>query len=268
MTLDDLLLALLEAVSATGDQHLVGWGTVQHWPPDALERLLRSGILTPAVQAQSVECTGCENQCFVEVELHPGTESLPTRAFSLCIDPEMQPQMGRIVIPLEHLQQWRVTPLQLAKVTAKLLGIECKAKDQHGQADIRVGMIKGKKGRRWLTLNKSPLALELNDHHLPLDELLFFDGQTLAIDERRITAMVDRLASRTGKPYQPSVDKREARKRRTEAMYEDWRQEYRKLRGEYPDTVRHNDSWIARKIAGMEIAKGRDAETIRKKMKS
>ncbi|MBA1330883.1 hypothetical protein QQ73_06835, partial [Candidatus Endoriftia persephone str. Guaymas] len=72
-----------------------------------------------------------------------------------------------IKIPRKRLQQWKVTAYQLAKVTAELLGIECKAEDRHGQTNIRVGMIKGKSGRRWPSLNKSALTLEINDNHLP-----------------------------------------------------------------------------------------------------
>ena len=122
--------------------------------------------------------------------------------------------------------------------------------------------------RRWLSLNKSPLTLELNDHRVPLEELLFFSGDSLAIDRERIERLIDKAPNQVEKSYTPSTKKREARKRNTEAMHEDWRQEYKKLRRRYSDTVRHNESWIARKIAKMKIGQGRSAETIRRKMKS
>jgi len=41
----------------------------------------------------------------------------------------MQGQMGRIAIPPERLRQWKITALQLAKVIAGLIGIECKAEE-------------------------------------------------------------------------------------------------------------------------------------------
>jgi len=46
LTLNDVLLLLLEAMDATGETHLVGWDTVQQWPDGAFDRLLEAGILT------------------------------------------------------------------------------------------------------------------------------------------------------------------------------------------------------------------------------
>lgn len=267
MTLNDVLLSLLEPMGATGEAHLVTWNTVQQWPVDALERMLETGILTTAKPAQSIECQGCENRCFMEVHLLSGEDKKPARAFVVCDDPEKHEQMGRIEIPLERLQQWKVTALQLTKVIAGLVGIECKAEDRHGLSNIRIGMVKGKNGRRWLSLNKTPLTLEINDHHLPLEEVLFFEDAALAIDRMRIDQLIDKAPGSDGKKYKPSTEKREAGKRKTEAMREDWREEYLKLRREYPDTVRFSDSWIAKKIAKLDIAQGRNSETIRKNMK-
>ena len=267
MTLNDVLLSLLEAMGATGETHLVDWDTVQQWPVDALDRMLETGVLTAATPAQSVECRGCENHCFMEVRHVTAEGKRPARAFVVCDDPEMQDQMGRIPVPLERLQRWKATALQLAKVVATLLAIESKAEDRHGQTNIRIGMIKGKNGRRWLSLNKSPLTLEINDHCLPLEEALFFEDEALCIDRLRIDQLIDKEPSSGGKKYTPSTEKREAGKRQTEAMYEDWREAYLKLRRKYPDTVRHTDSWIAKQIAKLKIAQNRDSETIRKNMK-
>ena len=268
MTLNDVLLSLLEAMDATGETHLVDWDTVQHWPKDALDTLLKAGILTNAKPALSVECLECDNRCFMDVHQLSGSDNKAVRSFIVCDDPEMQGQMGRIEIPLKRLQQWKVTRFQLARVIAGLLGIECKAEDRHGQANIRVGMVKGKNGRRWLSLNKSPLTLEVNDdHHQPLEEVLFFEDGALAIDRMRIDQLIDKAPASTGKKHKPSTDKREAGKRKTEAMYEDWHEEYVKLRRKHPDTVHHSDNWIAKQIAKMDIAQGRDSETVRKNMK-
>jgi len=267
LTLNDVLLSLLEAVGTTGETHLVGWDAVQQWPDDLLGNLLETGVLSKAKPALSIECRECANHCFMEVHQLPGRDKKPTRAFVVCDDPEMQGQMGRIAIPLERLRQWKITALQLAKVIAGLIGIECKAEDHHGQGNIRIGMVKRKNGRYWLSLNKSPLTLEINDHSLPLEEVLFFEDTALAIDRMRIDQLIDKTPASTGKKYTPSTDKQEARKRKTEAMYEDWRKEYLKLRRKNPDTVRHSDSWIAKQIAKLDIAQGRSWETIRKHMK-
>jgi len=267
MTLNDLLLSLLEPMRATGKALLVSWDAIQQWPVNALGRMLEAGILTTAAPAQSIECQECENRCFMDIQHLAGEDKRPARAYVVCGDPEMQGQMGRIQIPLERLQQWKVTALQLTKVTARLLAIECKAEDRHGQTNIRIGMIKGKKGRRWLSLIKSPLTLEINEHRLPLEEALFFEGDVLHIDGVRIKQLIDKPLSSSRNKYMPSTDKREAGKRKTEAMYEDWREAYRKLRRKHPNTASHSDNWIAVQIAKLDIAKGRKSETIRKRMK-
>ncbi|MET0107206.1 MAG: hypothetical protein ABW072_18990 [Sedimenticola sp.] len=268
MTLNDVLLSLLEAMDATGETLLVGWDTVQQWPDGALEKILETGILTDAKPAFSVECLECANRCFMEVHQLSSIDKKPTRVFVICDDPEMQGQMGRIEISLERLRRWKVTGLQLARVIAGLLGIECKTEDRHNQANIRVGMVKGKNSRRWLSLNKSPLTLEINNHHISLEEVLFIEDGALAIDRMCIDQLIDKAPASTGKKCKPSADKREAGKRKTEAMYEDWQEEYLKLRRKPPDTVRHTDSWIAKHIAKLDIAQGRSWDTIRKNMKS
>lgn len=267
MTQNDVLLSLLEAMDATGEAHFVGWDTAQQWSDGTLGTFLATGILTTAKPALSVECQKCPKRCFMDVHQLPGRDNKPTRAFVTCDDPEMQGQMGRIEIPTERLQQWQVTALQLAKVIARLLDIECKSEDRHGQINIRVGMVKGKNGRRWLSLNKSPLTLEIYDHQLPLEELLFFEDGALAIDRMRIEQLINKASGSGGKKYKPSTEKREAGKRKTEAMYEDWQEEYIKLRQKHPDTVRWTDSWIAKQIAKLDTAQGRDWDTIRKHMK-
>ncbi len=263
MTLNDVLLSLLDSAAAGGEAQIITWDAVQHWPADALDRMGGTGILTLATPAQSIECQGCENRCFMEVQHLSGKGNSPRRAFVVCDHPEMQSQMGRIQISQERLQQWKVTALQLANVVACLLSIESKAVDRHGQTNIPIGMIKGKNGRRWVSLNKSPLTLEVGDHHLSLDEVLYFENDTLKIDQQSIKRLIDKAPRSDGKKYVSSTKKQEARKRNTEAKYQDWRDEYRKLRRQYPD---HSDSWIARKISNMKIAKGLSSEHIRKKM--
>lgn len=267
MTLNSVLLSLLESLGTTGDSHIVDWNTVQQWPAGALARMLECGILTVTRAAQSIECQGCENRCFMEVHQLPGTNKKPARFFVVCDDPEMQEQMGRIQIPQEKLQQWKVTPHQLAKVAANLLVIDNNVNDRHGHNNIRIGMIEGGSGRRWLSLNKSPLALEISENKVPLEEVLFFDDDKLHIDKTRIYQLMEKASGSTGKKYRPSTSKREARKRRTEAMYADWHAEYHKYRLKYPNRKTHSDNWIAKQIAKMKIAQGRDSETIRHNMK-
>ena len=61
----------------------------------------------------------------------------------------------------------------------------------------------------------------------------------------------------------PAV-RREARKLNTQSMQAKWQKEYRKLKKSRQSM---SDVWYSQRIAGMDIADGRSAETIRKHMK-
>jgi hypothetical protein len=263
MTLNEVLLSLLEPLGETGKAHLVGDDTIQQWPPNSLGKLLEAGILSAAAPAQSIECHGCEHRCFMDVHHLPGIDARPSRAFVVCDVPEKQEQMGRIPVPEDRLKQWKVTPAQIALAVAELLATESKVEDRHGKSNIRIGLLKHKKGRRWVSLNKSPLTLEVNGHHLPVSEALYFDSGVIAIDSDRIASLIDKTP-KGAKEYAPTTDKREARKRKTEARYEDWQEEYRKLKKANPGK---SDTWCSLQIAKMPISDGKSAERIRRMMK-
>ena len=263
MSFNDVLAEIIEGLGISEGVYIVNWHTIQRWPDGVLKALNNIKLLSKTKQAESIECLKCENHCYQDVHFLPHKDK-PTRAFIVCDDPDMQGQMGRIQIPIEQLQQWKTTPLHFARVVAKLLDIECKADYKHGQINIRIGMLSTKKGRRWLSLNVTPLTLEINQHPAPLDEVLFFEGDRLAIDHHRITLLAEDSRQGTAKNYTPNIEQREAGKRKTEAMYEDWQAEYLRLSKMHPDKP---DTWISKKIAKLDIAKGRDSETIRKNMK-
>jgi len=71
-------------------------------------------------------------------------------------------------------------------------------------------------------------------------------------------------ATTADKRYTPSNARREARKLDTQAMYESWRKAYCALKNSRP---KMSDVWYSLQIAKLEIAEGRDADTIRKHMK-
>ena len=61
-----------------------------------------------------------------------------------------------------------------------------------------------------------------------------------------------------------NLTKLDLRKQETEARHERWQQACEELKSQNPDK---SDSWISLRIARMDIAEGRDSETIRKNMK-
>ncbi|PCJ51083.1 MAG: hypothetical protein COA74_01060 [Gammaproteobacteria bacterium] len=265
MTFNSALLSLIGQIGIINSHILIDWKTVQQWPSGALDSFIQTGLITTASRAKSIECHGCENHCYMDVLRQTGDNKLHNRTFIVCDDPVMQSQMGKIEIPLLDLQQWKSSVNQLASVIAGLLDLDHKIEYKPDQVKIQLGMLKGLKGRRWISLNTKPLSLEINSHNVPLNEILFFEGEELHLDHLRINDLLNRDSLNKAKKYEPSTKKREARKLETQAMYQDWKDEYIELKKVNPDK---NDRWCSLKIAKMGIAQERDSETIRRYMKS
>jgi len=75
MTLNDVLLSLLEAMGATGEPYLVGWDAVQQWPDGALNRMLETGILNgngwkpKGMHWNAFERLTAQHDAFVQISL-------------------------------------------------------------------------------------------------------------------------------------------------------------------------------------------------------
>jgi hypothetical protein len=110
---------------------------------------------------------------------------------------------------------------------------------------------------------KGALALVAGNSRVPLAEFIGFHDGEYALDDAMVRRLVDD-ATTADERYTPSNARREARKLNTQAMYESWRKAYHALRKRRANM---SDVWYSRQIAKMDIAHGRDAETIRKKMK-
>jgi len=168
----------------------------------------------------------------------------------------MQGRVGKIKVPIEQLQQWRITALQLAKLASNLWGFDSKIEPQQNTKYIRIGMVKGAHGRKWLLLDPSSLDLETNGHIIPLVDALYFDNGNLQIDREHIQYCAEHAPRDHKKPYSPSTIKQEARKLNTAARDEDIRQAYLDIRKKHPWSSLHTDPWVAKRIHKLEIAQG------------
>lgn len=260
MTFNDVLRALLVHLRAENKPIIIGWGAVQKYPEGALEAFLEAGLLMPTAAAQSIECSACENRCFMDVIMD---DSALTRAFIVCDDADMQSQMGRVKIPLVQLQQWRADVRLLSKVIAGLLGLKDKIDFMDNQAVIKLGMLKTPKGRRWVTLNSVDLSLGINKYTVPVDEVLYFEGEKLFIDLDCVDDLLNRQPLSQSKNYIPSTNIREASKLGTQVMYQNWKDAYAQFKKQHPTK---SNTWYSIQIAKMDIANGREAETIRRNM--
>jgi hypothetical protein len=263
MTFNDVLLVLLAHLRAENKPIIIGWDDVQQWPEGTLSTLLGLGFLIPASAAQSIECHACENHCFMDVITLAHAEPDLIRAFIVCDDVDMQSEMGRVQIPLIRLQQWQVSVKQLSQVMADLLGLADKIAFAVNDPVIKLGMLKAPKGRRWVTLNSLDLSLEINKHSVPIDDVLYFEGEQLVVDQDAIDDLLSREPLTQGKPYTLSTNQREASKLKTQAMYKDWSDAYLRLKKQHPTK---SNKWCSLQIAKMDIANAKDAETIRKNM--
>ena len=101
-----------------------------------------------------------------------------------------------------------------------------------------------------------------------VDSSLVQDPEVLIRTERKRS--INNLPSVIGDEVRPngrnvSTARREARKLNTQAMYKGWQKAYRLSFKKRPG---ESDVWHSIQISRQEIAKGRNAETIRKHMKS
>lgn len=255
------LMALIAHVDASDKPVLIGWDEVLQWPEGLLRQFLKLGLVAKDVSAKSLTCAGCEHHCTMDVLL---TEDAK-RAFIVCDHPDMQDQMGRIQVSLERLQQWQVSTQQFAGFIAPQLGLDAKPIYNKDTASYKLGMLKGKEGRRWISLFTQPLRLEIAGHFVLLGDMLFFDGGELVIDVDRVKSLLSSSPANVGKAYAPNINKQEARKLATQAMHQNWRDEYQAQLLKHPDKP---DTWHSIQIAKLPMAQGRTPETIRKHMKT
>lgn len=247
------LSVLIAHINACNKPVNIDWNETQKWQNDVLERFVDEGLLVKGVDAQSLECTGCEHRCFMNVHLVTGGE---TRAFIVCDQPEIQSQMGRIRVPLERLQQWETSPKHITAVICRLLGFKSKPKYQESANSYRLEMLQGKKGRRWVSVQTQPLSLEINRHTVPMEDLLYFDGKELVIDKPQVTEILNKPPANKSKTYTPDISKREAGKLATQARHQDWKDEYLRLKEKHPQK---SDEWISIQIAKLPVAQERDS---------
>ncbi len=255
-----VLTALIDHVNASDKPVNISWDEVAQWSEGLLKHFVAHRLMATDVNTKSLACLGCEHHCTMNVLL---TEDAK-RAFIVCDHSEMQSQMGRIKVPLERLQQWQVSTKQFARFIATKLGFDAKPVYTKESASYKLGMLKSKAGRRWVTLQEWPLRLEIAGHSVPLKDLLFFRESELVIDVERIQSLLASGSSNIGKAYTPNTNRQETRKMATQAMCQNWRDEYHSLRIKHPGKP---DTWYSNKIAKMNIAQGKQSETIRKQMK-
>ncbi|MGB5834736.1 MAG: hypothetical protein WBG92_22495 [Thiohalocapsa sp.] len=262
MTLEDVLRELVQCLDDAGEV-LVGREQVRRWPEGAVEVFVKAGWIKPAPPASTVECPGCEERCFEPARVIQSQDGQQTRAYVACT---YRDDMGRVPIPLSHLDQWQITDGQVARWVSKQLGIKEAPKRGKKKRIIELGILRGTQRSGSVSLDFSEsVCLKSADQSFPLIEGAFFEDGRLRLDQSAVVELVDYSATRrTADRYQPSTARRDDRKLGTAARHSAWRKEARTLRRDHPDK---SERWIAQRIEKMDVAAGAAWETIRKNIR-
>jgi hypothetical protein len=256
----DALLVLLNRVGACrGKAVFVNDEELLQWPKAAVKAMKSQKLIINAKPASSALCTGCERDCVMPVHSLPTTTG-KTSSFIVC---DKRSDINRVPIPIERLTQWRCNADLVCRFISTSLALRQSVKKSD---DVRweIGMVSGDKRSQMLCLESSDtLTLIAGGSKVSLAEVIEFNDSAYVLDDAQIRRLVD-SATTADVRYTPSIARREARKLATQAMYEIWQKEYRVLRKKRPGM---SDVWYSQQIAKMEIAQGRDPETIRKQMK-
>ncbi|MDP1766071.1 MAG: hypothetical protein Q8K83_04125 [Methylotenera sp.] len=238
------------------------WDEVSDWPVGTLELLKVNGLLKPAQPMKTIVCDGCEENCDMPVAIYLAQESIPGRAFIQC---DKRDDMGRVSVNLDRMKQWRCTIDAVCGFIASSLGLRRSDKKVAIANLWEIGVAKGAKRSQMLCLQASgSLELVAGGNKLPLIDVIEYRDGAYSLDDSLVMQLVDAKTT-ADKRYTPNNAKREVRKLDTQAMYEAWQKEYSDLRKTRPNM---SEVWYSKQIAKMVIAKGRDADTIKKHMKS
>jgi hypothetical protein len=196
MTLDDVLRELIGCLGAR-DDCVVGWEQVRRWPKGAMDVFQKAGWLKATACADTIECPGCEENCFMPVQFPPAPPGQTAAAFVAC---ETRSEMGKVKIPLARLQQWQLTQTQIARWVSKAINLKGKPEKDATSTTFKLGTVQGKARLVELHLDlNDPVSLKASGHMLPLNEIIFFaDGQP-GIDQAAVLAMADLPPARVPK---------------------------------------------------------------------
>ena len=233
---------------------------LNQWPADAVSAMKSQKLVSKAPPATSVICPGCEENCAMPVETIPAPSGTPA-FFVVC---DKRSDINRVAISGGHLVQWQASAAAVAKFIAQSLSLHWRGTAAFQGNQLEIGIVKGKAKCQMLCLRvENELILAAGTSRLPLVEAITFAEGRFMLDAQIAQQLVNNSSTSDAR-YTPSNAKREARKLDTKARNERWKKAYRKRKKQHPDK---SDAWCALQISKMDIAEGRNSETIRKNMK-
>lgn len=195
MTPDDALIELLDRLAAAGgDAVLLNEDELARWPATLVAAMSSQGLLTRAAPAAAAECPGCEEACVRPVHVLAAPEG--PAAFVVC---DARDDVNRVTVLSGRLGQWQASGTSLAGLLSGLLGLPSPACSDFGSLRWQVGVLRGSKHSSHIVLGaENGLSLSLAGYSVPVAEVLMLKGKALAVDKRRLAALVDQPAAGGG----------------------------------------------------------------------
>lgn len=215
MTPQAVLTELLDRIAASqGAPALISADELADWPADAVMALQSQGVITRARPAASAVCPGCERECVMPVYIPPGAAHA-AGAFIVC---DKRSDINRVSVPLDRLEQWQVSGESMADSLARLLDLHRSGADTASEGRWEVGLLKGAKHSSHVVMRAgNGLTLELAGHSVSLAEVLALENDTLSVDKRALTRLVDQPVAGAG-DVESAAQRRERLKKRVQAL--------------------------------------------------
>lgn len=261
MTPQAAVIELLERVGVAREI-LISDYELSQWPSEAVSAMKSQKLIARARAGSSAVCPGCERECVMPVHTVPVVTGKP-EPFIVC---DKRSDINRVKVPTNRLTQWQCRVDTVCGFIMDSLGLRRNDKALDSVDLWGIGIAKGNKRTQMLCLqadNDGVLTLVAGGNTVPLADAIDFRDGAYLLDGATIRQLVD-SASAVDSRYTPTNAKREARKLDTQTLYESWQKKYRSLKKTHPNK---SDVWYSQQIAKLDIAKGRNANTIKKKMK-
>lgn len=191
MTENTLLTYMLDRLSSSKDgQAVFTADEIENWPSGLLNTFQKTGLLQSMQPAKVIECSGCEESCFMPVHIFPTENNIPARAFIAC---DKRNDMGRIPVAFSRLALWQTTSELFANVLSRLLGFNEIKPILLNEHQWKIGMFEGKKNKSLMILSaKNVFNLSFAGHVIPLGEVLNIKESVLFLDKSKLIRLVDK----------------------------------------------------------------------------
>ncbi len=165
---------------------------VESWPEETREILLQQSLIKPTSTLKKViTCYECESLCLKSVQMRMDNNGQIT-PFIHCSERE---DIGRVAVAPDSLKQWISTAEDFAAVLPPLLKTKAISANQQNQNNSwYLGVSNGKNGLIPVLLHIKPeigLVLVIEDHHIPLAEILSIKRKKLHIDYDMVQCLLD-----------------------------------------------------------------------------